>query len=613
MILNQTIKIRLIPSNISYWISKGYLGIVFDEIDVLIKDLQPKSNIYIECKCDECGITFKNRYSRRLDKCKSCILRERMKSNTYGKNNRKYEIPSKEELEALIKSGLGKVEISKKYDTTIIVVDGWLTYHRLNIKPYCGLYKEIPSDFKKSYKKNKLSIKEIKQRYNISYSTAKRWLKECGFDSDKPQKTLLFELPLEKLVEQTNFLPSDCKQDERIYCILNNINENLICSLDVCPNRIKFIRGKYRKFCSTKCMANDKNIKAKRIETNLKRFGSVNPMHNKMVKEKICRTNMERYGVNNPQQNKDIKAKLIQTNLERYGVEHAVFLAQSPSKEEVGFINELNTTGFDFVSTRKILKNNYELDGYDESKKIAIEYCGIRWHVERDDDIKMSKNKLYHYNKWKECKDLGITLFTVFSDEYKQNKDKVINMIKSKGGYFDHIIYARKTDIRLLTKEDASSFCKTYHLQNFNPKTHTSFGLFNNDQLVSLMAFGYHHRNTKELVLNRYCSVFNTKIIGGASKLIKYASKYFGMDIVTWSDNRWSNGNVYEKIGFIKQAELKPDYCWVKNDIRYSKQSRRKQATNQPKELTEKEFNESMGFRRLWDCGKIKWKYLNRS
>ena len=73
------------------------------------------------------------------------------------------------------------------------------------------------------------------------------------------------------------------------------------------------------------------------------------------------------------------------------------------------------------------------------------------------------------------------------------------------------------------------------------------------------------------------------------SKLIKNARKYFDKPILTWSDNRWSNGNVYKKIGCKRLDDVRPDYYWTDFCKLYSKQSRAKNVTGQPKEITEKD------------------------
>lgn len=124
------------------------------------------------------------------------------------------------------------------------------------------------------------------------------------------------------------------------------------------------------------------------------------------------------------------------------------------------------------------------------------------------------------------------------------------------------------------------------------------------------MTFDKHHRGLDRVILNRFCSKSGFSIVGGASRLLKYASKTFP-EIWSWSDNRYSDGNVYQKLGFELVQELKPDYSYVdlSKKTRYSKQSMQKSKIGCPPEITEKQFLQDLGYYRIWDCGKKTWKF----
>jgi len=100
----------------------------------------------------------------------------------------------------------------------------------------------------------------------------------------------------------------------------------------------------------------------------------------------------------------------------------------------------------------------------------------------------------------------------------------------------------------------------------------------------------------------------NVPIQGGASKLLS-ACREWSKDngyssISTWSDNRWSIGNVYEKLGFTRLKDNPPDYSYVdiKRKIRIPKQ-KFKNVKENIEELAK------VGLWRIWDCGKVKWVY----
>jgi hypothetical protein len=79
--------------------------------------------------------------------------------------------------------------------------------------------------------------------------------------------------------------------------------------------------------------------------------------------------------------------------------------------------------------------------------------------------------------------------------------------------------------------------------------------------------------------------------------------------IVSWSDNRWSEGKVYEALGFYLEEELGPDYSYVKDRQRISKQSCQKKHLFKKGAVgdTELEMAKSLGYSRIWDCGKKRW------
>lgn len=297
--------------------------------------------------------------------------------------------------------------------------------------------------------------------------------------------------------------------------------------------------------------------------------------------------------------------KVAETCLEKYGHPYPMMLTDyKQSWGEAECKGRLNyELGINLKTNRGVLDGFLELDGYDPEHNIAIEFCGLYWHSEKG-----GKDRLYHYKKWKECKDKGIRLFTIYDNEWRDNQDKIVNYLGMSLGLCKTTIPARKTEFVRLEKHQARKLCDENHLQGGTRFT-DAFGLMFEENLVSCMTFGPHHRDTSILVMNRFCSMDGVRVQGGASKLMKNASEILDRDIVTWSDNRWSDGKVYEAMGCVFDRHLMPEYVWTDFMNVYSKQSRRKSVTGQPTEMTEKEYNESLGMSRIWDCGKIRWIY----
>jgi hypothetical protein len=156
---------------------------------------------------------------------------------------------------------------------------------------------------------------------------------------------------------------------------------------------------------------------------------------------------------------------------------------------------------------------------------------------------------------------------------------------------------------------------KAVHLQGASKRAIAAQGLFFEEELVGAATLAKHHRQVRNaLVLDRLCFARGVQIVGGAGRLFAAlandARRLGAQQLITWSDNRWSEGNVYAKLGFLRDAELPPDYQYV--DVanpkqRISKQSQKKSSSKCPAGMTEHEWAIHRGLARIWDCGKVRW------
>ena len=134
---------------------------------------------------------------------------------------------------------------------------------------------------------------------------------------------------------------------------------------------------------------------------------------------------------------------------------------------------------------------------------------------------------------------------------------------------------------------------------------------------MGVMSLGRHHRQsaTNHVVLDRLCFAAGVQVVGGASKLLKRCVEWAATEgheaIITWSDNRWSAGKIYQTLGFTLDEELDVDYSYVdlRNGRRLSKQSQKKSASGCPADKTETEWAFERGLAKIWDCGKKRWKF----
>lgn len=120
---------------------------------------------------------------------------------------------------------------------------------------------------------------------------------------------------------ETSFLDEDVSFSERLYCVFHNITSIVKCkTCGVNPVGYDRAHSRYRDYCSLKCMANDSDIKMRRAETNIKKYGHVCNLHSGVCREKMRKTCLEKYGVEHYSKSDDIKSKKKKTFLDRYGV-----------------------------------------------------------------------------------------------------------------------------------------------------------------------------------------------------------------------------------------------------------------------------------------------------
>jgi very-short-patch-repair endonuclease len=270
----------------------------------------------------------------------------------------------------------------------------------------------------------------------------------------------------------------------------------------------------------------------------------------------------------------------------------------------------LTELGVDFIeNTRKVI-HPFEVDIYIPSNNLAIEFDGLYWHSE------LYKPKDYHLDKTELALKNGVRLIHVFEDEWVHKQDIVKSRIKNILGLTDNRLYARKCTIKEIPAATAKEFLDANHIQG-NVYSMVNLGLYLADELVGLMTFGGLRKamgfsskeGTYELV--RFCNKLNTSVIGGADKLLKYFIKtYQPKEIISYADKRWSQGAVYEKLGFDFVHDSKPSYFYVNNDKReyrfkYRKNILVKEGFDANK--TEHEIMLERKLYRIYDCGNKKY------
>lgn len=274
----------------------------------------------------------------------------------------------------------------------------------------------------------------------------------------------------------------------------------------------------------------------------------------------------------------------------------------------------LDEVGVEY-ETNKFILNGQQVDIWIPSMNFAIECNGVYHH-----SLKF-KTPSYHINKFKTARDLGIRLLTIWWDQYINHPDIVKSMILTKLGYNNQTIYARKCEVREVSSEDCGDFLEENHIQGNTP-TKVRLGLYNNNELVSIMTFVKFAgcQGNKQVVdgtwnLNRFCNKRMYRVIGGAGKLLKHFIRtYQPTSIISHSHNDISDGHLYKTLGFETDGKINTSYYYIKGNKRWHRSTftkagivRRGWKDNVDSSWTEREVMEEHKYLCIYDSGTVKW------
>lgn len=283
---------------------------------------------------------------------------------------------------------------------------------------------------------------------------------------------------------------------------------------------------------------------------------------------------------------------------------------KSIKEKELGeFLNEIDCE-FE-VSDREILGGR-EIDVFIPKLNIGIEFDGLYYHSS------LFKESNYHINKTIDCQNKGIRLIHIFEDEWDTKKEIVKSRLKVILNKIENKIYGRKCMIKVIDTKTKTKFLNDNHIQGAVGSS-VNIGLIYDGELVSIMTFGkkrktlgYTSTNSDEYELLRFCNKLNYVVVGGASKLLNYFIKNNKpKEIISYADIRWSDGNLYEKLGFEKIKCTMPNYFYIINRRRVHRYKFRKDIlVNEgfDEKLTENQIMEQRGIYKIYDCGNLLYK-----
>jgi len=434
-----------------------------------------------------------------------------------------------------------------------------------------------------------------------------------------------------------------------------NIHTKLPCKCDGCADivlktikRLDYFKTCFCRKCAYTIKIRETNLKKygvehplqseeiqKKIrETNLKKYGVEHNLQSKVVKDKIIQTNLERYGVENPAQSIETKEKIIQTNIERYGVPYFCMVKKCYMKaKRISKTNEYwielikKELGVDCKIEFPINKTQFDLQIDNILIDINPTFSHNSTYGYGYASGKTKKNKPtpidYHFNKFKLAKDNGYTLISVFDN---MNKNKMLNVIRSKIGKNEIKIGARKCEIKEISQKECNLFLDKYHIQNKAIGQKHCISLFYENELVGVMTFGQPRFNKKyEWELVRLCFKPNITVQGGVSKMWNYFKTTSNpSSCICYLNLNLGGDNIHlEDFKFVKYN--KPAGYWIclktgrtitNNSLRIRGASRfigDEDFIKYPKGMDNREIMKNDGFVEMYDCGNIVYEYFNKT
>jgi Zn finger protein HypA/HybF involved in hydrogenase expression len=247
-------------------------------------------------------------------------------------------------------------------------------------------------------------------------------------------------------------------------------------------------------------------------------------------------------------------------------------------------------------NTRDVI-SPLEIDIFLPQEKVGIEYHGLYWHSEK------VREKCRHQEKHDKALSVGVKLIQIFSDEWEQKREVVQSMIIHALGGTKEKVSARKCNLVSMTRENRKRFIDFFERNHISGWTRcfAAFGLEQEGRLVEAISFRrpFIKKYGNVLELARSCVRLRTSVPGGFSKVLKFARLSLpSLPILSYSDLRFGEGEIYLKNGFELVGRTSPDYFYTDFKNRYNRFTFR--AKNG---LTEKQVADQAGVSSIYGVG----------
>lgn len=414
-----------------------------------------------------------------------------------------------------------------------------------------------------------------------------------------------------------------------------------------------------RKQYSTNSVIDERKTSNVRLLTNKIKYGTEHPIQRQEIKEKILNTTIEKYGVDTYSKSEEFKDKIINTSLEKYGVTNYFKLPnfidirsesclkkygkKYPAMKDdykldsghylIDLLKEKNIpqvkhslcrnlyrrfgleTVMDYIELGKLPRNtsleretsillglNYfgkrpinNFERYPDFKltdTLYLDVDGLYWH-----SIEVRKDKNYHYKKREQYEERGLRLLQIREDEINTKPHIVKNLINIHLNTEINRVFARDCNIINLEWNQAQEFLNKYHIQGVGLKSR-SIGLQYKGEICQLMTYRRSSKNNNIIEISRFVTKAGHRVVGGFSRLLsRIIHNTSPIEVHSFCDLRYSDGQVYEKNGFIEH-HTSLGWCWTDFVSTFNRLQCRAGEGR-----TEDENAEKLGWVRIYDAG----------
>lgn len=250
----------------------------------------------------------------------------------------------------------------------------------------------------------------------------------------------------------------------------------------------------------------------------------------------------------------------------------------------------------------------YDTDVFIPSRNICVDITD-EWEVCTQFH---NENRYIIRDKMRTLTKAGMSALNVFHCEWKERRDQVMNMIASKCTAPKVRIAGRKTKFVILPAREATAFIYANHIQPVSNDQTWNYGLLYQDELVAVMTFfPYCFGKDVPVALSRFCCLPDVQVMGGADKLMQSAIKVNGWNaLISWSDNRWSTGKLYERLGYKFVRENGPSLLFINtkgNIVQTMAADHSNIVVSRPAGMTVHERMLELGYVSYFEGGKKAW------